>query len=117
MNVYTRTLNALTPLGVPLAAQKMIAADASSLPDVYLTYFLVSSVPVQSADDAETERRQRMQVTAWSRGGLTSLPNVPGAMTAAGFMRGEERELSRDPDTGHFGLAMDFLTLEEQNGS
>lgn len=117
MNIFARTALALATLGIPYGAGKYIPESGEVLSDLYLTYILVSSVATQAADNRETERKQRVQITAWSRDDLSMLPDIAGAMVAAGFTRGEERQLPRDPDTGHVGLAMDFLILEGQNGS
>ena len=37
------------------------------------------------------------------------MPDVEGAMLQAGFKKSLVRELPYDRDTGHFGLAQDFI--------
>jgi len=114
MSIWERVKNALTGLGVPISANLHIEASGAELPDLFLVYFLVSSPPEQSADDHETLRSYRMQVSAYSRNGLTSLPNIDGAMVAAGFSRGPQRELPFNELTRHFGLALEYIYLEEE---
>lgn len=114
MTIWERTKAALNSLGVPLAANVYLTASGEELPDLYLVYFLVSSPPEQAADNQETLRSYRMQVSIYSRSGLVSLPDVDGAMTAAGFARGPQREIPFNQVTGHFGLALEFIYLEEE---
>ena len=112
MTIWERTLAALTPLGLPMAANVYIAATGNALPDTYLVYFLVSSPPEQHADDAETLRSYNMQVSYYARAGLAGMPNIDGAMTAAGFARGPQTELPYNQLTRHFGLALEYVYLE-----
>jgi len=113
MSIWERVVAALTGLGVPMAANAYIAASGQELPDLYLTYFLVSSPPEQHADDAETLRSYRMQVTIYNRAGLVAnLPDVDGSMVAAGFTRGPQREIPYNQLTRHFGLALEYVYLE-----
>lgn len=111
--IWERVVSALAPLGVPLAASQMLVGSGESLPDLYLVYFLIDSPPLQHADNAEQLRNQRMQVSAYSRRGLAVLPDIAGAMTAAGFTHGPDRELPFDPITRHYGLAMEFNYFKE----
>lgn len=114
MTIWERVKTALTGLGLPMAANNYLAESGDALPDVFLVYFLVSSPPEQSADDAETLRSYRMQVSAYSRSGLAGLPNIDGAMVAAGFGRGPQHELPFNQLTGHYGLALEYVYLEEE---
>ena len=102
----TTALNTISP-AVPfsLAPYKSSAA----LPDQFMVYQLIVSVPQQNADDAETERSYLIQVSIFSATGLVSLPDVDTAMLAAGFEKGPERQLPQDPQTGHYGLAKEFM--------
>lgn len=102
-------LNTLAP-AVPfsLAPYK----STTDLPSTYITYQLVSSNPEQSANDAETQRTYTIQITIWSKGGLVSLPDVNTAMLSAGFQKSTERQLPQDTETGHYGLAKDYVYLE-----
>jgi len=54
-----------------------------------------------------------MQVSVYDRNGLTNLPDTDGVMVAAGFSRGPKRELPYNPATRHFGLALEYVYLEE----
>ncbi len=112
MSIWERVVAALTSLAVPMAANVYIATTGAELPDLYLAYFLVSSPPEQHADDEETLRSYRMQISVYNRAGLASLPDVDSAMVAAGFSRGPQRELPYNQLTRHFGLALEYVYLE-----
>jgi hypothetical protein len=103
--VFSVTATALATLGVPYAENTF----RGDLPDVYLVYQLISSPADQHADDEETLRSFRIQVSGYSKTGLAALPNIDSAMKAAGFMKATMRELPFDPDTGHFGLTQDYI--------
>lgn len=114
--VWERTNDALETLtGVTFAASKLKIATGEAYPDLYLVYFLVSSPPEQHADNVEKMRSYRMQVNIFSRDGLINLPNVDGAMTAAGFTKGKMVEIPLDQETGHFGLGTEFLYVESED--
>lgn len=112
MMIWERAKNALTALGIPMA-QNVYLAGSGDYPDQYLVYSLIASTPVSHADDIERTRSYLVQVSIYDRNGLAGLPNIAGAMTAAGFTRGPEREIPYAADTRHFGLAMDFYYLED----
>lgn len=109
--IWERVDDALGTLdpAVPYAADSL---KSESLPDLYITYFLVVSPPEQHADDSETARSYTVQVSIFSRSGLVNLPDVDTAMITAGFVKGPERQLIQDPQTGHFGLAKDYVYVE-----
>jgi hypothetical protein len=65
------------------------------------------------ADNLEIAREFTVQVTVYSRTGLTDLPDVIGAMTAAGFVHGVDIQLPYEPSTRRYGLAMEFTILQE----
>jgi hypothetical protein len=110
--IFEITNDALETLSVPFAMDIFLAVDGV-LPDLFLVYQLVAGVPEQHADNAETERSYLMQVNIMSRSGLAVLPNVDAAMTAAGYTKGPERQLPRDPETRHFILSKDYYYLKE----
>ncbi len=112
MTIWERVKTTLTSLSVPMAASHYLVASGEALPDVFLVYFLVSNPPVQHADNAEVMQMYRMQVSCFSRTGLTSLPDVKSAMVAAGFIRAGAVELPFDQESGHYGLALDFVYQE-----
>lgn len=114
MSIWEIVEEALDDLSAPMAANVYLTESGGELPDLYLVYSLVSSPPEQHADNAETLRSYRMQVNAYSRAGLTDLPDVDGAMTAAGFARGPMREIPYNQVTRHFGLALEYVYLEDE---
>lgn len=105
----TTVLNTLSP-AVPFALAPY--KSTTDLPTTYITYQLIDGSPAQSADDAETQRSYVIQITIWAKGGLVALPDVNTAMLAAGFQKSSERQLPQDIDTGHYGLAKDYVYLE-----
>ena len=112
--IFERTVSALTPLGLPVAASVYVTATGTDLPDMFLVYSLISSPPTAHANDQETLRTNRVQVSAYSRAGLVSLPNIQAAMAAAGFMAGPLYQLPYNSQTGHYGLAQEFVYLEDK---
>ena len=112
--IWERTNTALLTLSLPLAANAYVVSTGSQLPDAYLVYFLVSAPPQQHADDVETLRSYTMQVSYYSRLGLAGMPDINGAMTAAGFTAGPLRELPFNQQTRHFALMLEFSYLEEK---
>lgn len=106
--------DALSTLDVPVAENQMIAPSGEQLPDQYVVYQLVVDSPALHADDGEVLSEPLVQVAIYSRSGLSNLPDVAGAMTAAGFTRGERREQPYNPTTRHFGLVLEFYLLTEE---
>lgn len=108
--IFERVSNALTTLSpaVPFA----LAPYKGTLPDTYIVYQLIDSPPEQHADDAETQRSYQVQVTVWSKSGLASLPGIDAVMIAAGFSKSNVRQLPQDRESGHYGLATDYVYFE-----
>jgi len=111
--IWERTYNALTGLGVPLAANRYLVQTGSQLPDRFIVYQLISSPPELQADNIEKYRSFRMQVTIWDRTGLVNLPDISESMVAAGFGAGPFRELPYVESSRHYGLAYDFFYLQD----
>ena len=112
MTIWERVLTALTTLGLPMAANAMIVASESERPDAYIVYFIVTDAAEQHADNNEQHRSTTVQVTYYNRNGLAGMPDIRGAMTAAGFMAASGHELPYNSQTRHFGFAMDFVFVE-----
>jgi hypothetical protein len=109
MTVWEIVDLALSGIGVPYAANSMVLPTGTDLPDVFIVYQMISSPPVLHADNLETMRYYRIQVSVYSRNGLSNLPNVTARMVSTGFTRGPITELPYNGDTGHFGLAFEFV--------
>jgi hypothetical protein len=114
VTIWDRVDTALSGLNVPMAANTYIVESDHDLPDVFLTYLLISSPPAQHADNVEVLRDYTVQVSIWSRDGLVDVPDVVGAMIAAGFTHGNDRELPFSTGSQHFGLALEFNFTEER---
>jgi hypothetical protein len=112
VSIWSIVYSALDPLNLPLAAGVYIPDSGESLPDEYLVYTLISSPPELHADNVETLRSYLVQVSYYGRT-LINVPDIAGVMTAAGFTRGEERQIAFNQTTRHHGLAMDFNYLED----
>lgn len=113
MTIWQITHAALAGLGVPIAQSVYISDVSGQLPNLFVTYKLISSPVVQEADNIVTERRYRMQVSTYSRTGMTDMPDVRAAMLAADFIEGPFVELPYDEKTRHYGLAQDFFFLKK----
>lgn len=108
-NIFEITNTALATItpAVPFAMDELIG----TLPDTFIVYSLISGIGEEHADNAETARTYRVQVSIMNKDGLASLPDVDTAMLAAGFVRGPERALQKDSTTSHYGLAKDYFYL------
>jgi len=113
VNIWEITEDALNGLGVPIAANVMISPTGGTLPDLYLVYQLISAPPLLHVEDYEDMRFYRMQVSIYSRDGLSNLPDVISAMIEFGFTRSSMREMPYNPDTRHYGLSMEFIYTED----
>jgi len=111
MTIFERVNTALAAIAppTPFAMDTYLGA----LPDQYLVYSLIVSGPQQHADDVEKERTHRIQVSIYDRAGLVALPDVDTPMLAAGFIFSSQRQLPKDPDTGHYGLVKEYVFLED----
>ena len=107
--VFEQVEDALDTLSIPYGMDTYLSS--AELPNQYMAYSLIDGVPSQHADDAETQRTYRVQVSIYDRNGLANLPDVDTAMLAAGFTKGPERQLPRDNESGHYGLAKDYFKL------
>jgi len=116
-SIFARVKNALDTLSPAVPHALAPYKTSGDLPDLYIAYQLITSPAEQSADNIETERSYLVQVTIWNRAGLVTLPDVTTAMRSAGFRAGTFRQLPQDPQTGHYGLAKDFVYLETQEGA
>lgn len=112
--VLERVKTALTALSpaVPFAYEKYLTANGADLPDAFLVYFDADDAGAQHADNVETHRLWRIQVSYYSRAGAPSFDNVDAVMTAAGFTKGPGGKLPRDEQTRHFGRRRDYYYLD-----
>jgi hypothetical protein len=112
--VWELAQTALNTLGLPVYASSYVAdTPGGDFPDTYLVHSVVDVSPVQHADNAEQIRGWLVQVSVYRRAGLVGLPDVIGAMTAAGFTFVAGRELDYDSESRHFGIAFDFELTED----
>ena len=114
--IWTLTTTALATLtpAVAYAADVDRSVLGDPLPDEFIIYELISAVPEEHADDAETERFYRMQLSIYNRAGLTSLPDTDTAMLAQGFHFAGENKIPFNPETRHYGLAREYTILVNQ---
>lgn len=115
MTIWERVATALTTLGVPFADGKFTVGSGQDFPSTYLVFYLISSVPEQHADNAEVLRSYPIRVNVFCKTGLTSLPDVDGAMQAAGFIKGAMTEIPPEEEGGHYGLGTDYVYTESED--
>jgi hypothetical protein len=112
MEILERTKTALAVLApIPVVMDRYLSGAV--LPDTYIVYDLVVSNPSLHLDDDESGRSNLVQVTVFNRSGLSGLPDIDAAMTAAGFTKSAKRPLDVDAQNGHYGLAQDYYYYEE----
>jgi hypothetical protein len=109
-SIFKRVDDALETIS-PAVAYAM-APYLGTLPATFITYQLIISPPEQSANNAETLRSYTVQVNIYSQSGLDSLPDVDAVMTVAGFKKGPWRQLPKNVESGHYGLAKDYVYVE-----
>src|SRR4030043_899335 len=92
--IWERVDDALTGLGIPMAASAYSVDSGAVLPDTYIIYFVFSFDPELHADNEELLRSEAIQVSIYRRAGMIGLPDVIGAMITAGFnfIGGKEKE-------------------------
>ena len=108
--IFERVETALGTITPPV--DFAMAPYEGMLPDLYIVHQLLPSGALAHADNKEIARGYVVQVTIWSKAGLVSIPDVNTAMTTAGFLAGNERQLPKDQKTGHWGLAKEFVFLD-----
>lgn len=89
-----------------------LAPYKGTLPDAFVTHQLIASPAEQHADNAETERSYSVQLSLWDKAGVPSTTSVDAAMLVAGFQKGDVRQLPQDPQTHHYGLAVEYVYFE-----
>lgn len=112
MTIWERIVSALTGLGKTMAANVLIVASEANRPDEYLVYTMITSPAELFADNVEKGRSWTVQISYYNRAGLTGMPNISGAMAAAGFIPSAQREVPYNQQTRHFGYALDFVYYE-----
>jgi hypothetical protein len=94
------------------AVSHSAAPYKGDLPVAYITHQLINSPPEQHADNVEIERSYTIQISMWNKTDIPSESSVDTAMLVAGFMKGDVRQLPQDPQTHHYGLAIEYFYLE-----
>jgi hypothetical protein len=113
MKIFADTEAALATLNVPFGYEDLLTNTGSELPNTFLVYFLITEMPVQFADDEDTERKAWIQVSAYSRTGFADdlTGRIEAAMKAAGFTPGPVTKLPYDQVTRHFGLSLEYSKM------
>jgi hypothetical protein len=114
MTIWERVATALASIGVPCKADKYLPESGGALPDAFIVYSLVSSTPTQHADDAENLRMYRVQVSYFDKSGMVAMPGIKTAMVAAGFTASNATTIPYSEQTGHHGLALEYLYQESE---
>jgi len=108
--IFERVEAALAAVSPPL--NYALAPYKGALPDAFVTHQLIISPAEQHADNTEVERSYLVQITIWDKAGVPSTTNVDTAMLAAGFQKSNVRQLPQDPQTHHYGLAVEYVYFE-----
>lgn len=104
-----------TALGTISPAVSFASAPyKGDLPNAYITHQLTTSPAEQHADNEETERSYTIQLSLYDKAGIPSTTKADAAMKAAGFQKGDVRQLPQDPKTHHYGLAVEYVYFETQ---
>jgi hypothetical protein len=104
-----------TALGtISPAVNYALAPYKGTLPNAFIVHQLIGSPAEQHADGVETERSYTVQITLWDIAGIPFTTNVDAAMKAAGFYKGNVRQLPQDAQTHHYGMAVEYVYLETQ---
>ncbi len=86
--IYQKIKQTLTDIGVPAEMHYYEGKEKT-----YITYFVISETPVQSADDRVICTRYSVQIDIWSFDNYDTLSSaVESAMLGAGFSRGQYRD-------------------------
>jgi hypothetical protein len=108
--IFERVETALSTISP--AVSYALAPYKGTLPNAFIVHQLIGSPAEQHADNVETERSYTVQITLWDKAGIPSTTKVDTAMLAAGFQKGDIRQLPQDPQTHHYGLAIEYVYLE-----
>lgn len=109
--IWTLIASAVSSLGLPYAADVNRSVLGTPLPDAFIVYGLVAESPETHANDVETERFYRVQLSLYNRAGLSDLVSTDAEMYAKGFCFSRARALPFNPETGHFGLMREYTLL------
>lgn len=110
--IFERVETALGTISPPVPFAS--APYKGTLPDAYITHQLINSPPELNADNEEVERSYTMQLSLWDKADIPATTKVDAAMKAAGFEKGDVRQLPQDPQTHHYGLAVEYVYFETQ---
>ncbi|MBI5933257.1 MAG: hypothetical protein HY867_06080 [Chloroflexi bacterium] len=112
--VLERVKTALSNLSpaVPFAYEQYLTANGADLPSAFIVFFDVADDAAQHADNVETHRLWRIQVSYYSRAGAPVFDSVDTVMLAAGFSKGSGGKLPFDEQTLHFGRRRDYYYLD-----
>lgn len=114
--IWQQAQSALSGLGVTVAANALVLASGSDYPDSFIVHFMVSDPTLSHADNVLELHLPRVQVSIYSRTAISALATaVQSAMIAAGFYMAGARDLPYNPDTRHFGTAIDFTIIFEED--
>lgn len=104
MTLQAQVMNALRPLGVPVAFQEY---TGKSVP-VWVTFFFYNQFPDEFADDSEIAIFNGVQIDVWARGDYSqTVEGIMAAMRKAGWRWSGNYDLY-EQDTGIYHKVMRF---------
>ena len=115
-NIYKIIYDTLSPLGYPVKEQGMYPLNGT-LPETYITYFIVDSPNTSHADNKPRNTTTRIQLVLY-----TQKPSIKqdadkilkSVMLIGGFLRVGGRDLPFNQSTGHYAYTCDYRYFEEE---
>lgn len=110
INIFSKVYNTLIATGYTVREQGGFRTE-DTLPESFITYFLVDSPDVSHADNLATGRTYRVQVTLYSKKPSVvqgAEGSIGALMRSGGFLRMSGRALPFNADTGHYAFAIDY---------
>jgi len=109
MEINKIVLDALAPVGVPVAFQKYSGTE-----NTYITFHEYLQNGEDFSDDQEDQTGHYIQIDIWSKTDYTALvTTVKSLLLATGFHRLNEADFY-EPDTGIYHKGLKFFYLESK---
>ena len=109
-SVYELICSVLEELGYAVREQGSYGEE-ESLPETYVTYFVLEQANESHADNRPTATRTSVQITLWSSDPVkiqSADANLKALLIPAGFLRAGGRNLPFSQKTGYYGYASTY---------
>ena len=114
VNIYELICDTLAPLGYTVKEQGTYPLGAT-LPETFITYFIVDSPNGSFADNMPTSKTSRIQLVLYSKKPSikqTADNLFKSVMLLGGFLRVGGRDLPFNAGTGHYAYTCDYRYYE-----